>query len=267
MANVTGTVPPAEAGAESCSGTPGYRRDLATVLRLFRSFRTEQSDPVGFYSTLAEDSVAQLAHYTELSGRLVLDVGGGPGLFADAFGRVGARYLSVEYDLGELTGKRLALTPDQRGSGVAGDAQQLPVRTGAVDVCYSSNVLEHVARPELMLDEMVRVTAAGGLVFCSFTNWLSPHGGHETGPWHYLGGEYAARRYARQQGREPKNRFGSSLFAVSVARVLRLAGDRADAELVAAFPRYHPRWAQGIVRVPVLREFATWNLVTVLRKR
>jgi SAM-dependent methyltransferase len=244
-----------------------HRRDLAAVWRLFRAFRTEQTDPVGFYTVLAEDSVAQLAHYEPLAGRLVLDVGGGPGLYADAFARAGARYLSVDHDLGELVGARLDGTPSQCGSAVAGDAQRLPIGTGAVDVCYSSNVLEHVPRPESMVDEMVRVTRPGGLVFCSFTNWLSPHGGHETGPWHYLGGEYAARRYARRQGREPRNRFGSSLFDVSVARGLRMAAGRADAELVDAFPRYHPGWARGVVRIPVVREFATWNLVTVLRKR
>ena len=37
-------------------------------------------------------------------------------------------------------------------------------------------------------------------------------------------------------------------------------------ELLAAFPRYHPRWAWWVTRVPALREFAVSNLVLVLRK-
>ena len=37
--------------------------------------------------------------------------------------------------------------------------------------------------------------------------------------------------------------------------------------LVAAFPRYHPRWAWWMLRVPLLREFAVSNLVLVLRPR
>ena len=41
---------------------------------------------------------------------------------------------------------------------------------------------------------------------------------------------------------------------------------RHDVELVAAEPRYFPRWARGIVRVPVLRELLTWNLVLLLEK-
>jgi len=35
--------------------------------------------------------------------------------------------------------------------------------------------------------------------------------------------------------------------------------------LVAAFPRYHPRWAWGLTSVPLLREFLVSNLVLVLQ--
>ena len=114
------------------------------------------------------------------------------------------------------------------------------MRTAAVDVCYSSNVLEHVRSPWTMAAEMVRVTRPGGTIFLSFTPWLSPHGGHETGPWHYLGGHRARRRFVRENGHEPKNRFGESLFAVSVGAALRWARRCPDADLVAAYPAVPP---------------------------
>ena len=41
-------------------------------------------------------------------------------------------------------------------------------------------------------------------------------------------------------------------------------------ELIAgldAFPRYYPRWCRPLVRVPGLREVATWNLALVLERR
>jgi hypothetical protein len=37
--------------------------------------------------------------------------------------------------------------------------------------------------------------------------------------------------------------------------------------VVEVFPRYHPRWARWVVRVPGLREVAAWNVVIVLRVR
>jgi hypothetical protein len=127
--------------------------------------------------------------------------------------------------------------------------------------------LAAVCRPWAMTAEMVRVTKPGGTVFVSFTPWLSPWGGHETAPWHYLGGDRARRRYRRRHGREPKNRFGVSLFRVSVAGALRWARTCPDVDVVAAFPRYHPWWAAWVVAVPGLREVLCWNVVLVLRRR
>ena len=77
-----------------------------------------------------------------------------------------------------------------------------------------------------------------------------------------LGGERAARRYLRRHGREPKNRFGTSLFAVSASSGIAWARRVSEHDRVLGrFPRYHPRWAWWLVRVPGLREFAVSNLV------
>jgi SAM-dependent methyltransferase len=227
---------------------------------LFRAFLREQTDPDHFYRTLAGDSVAQLSRYVGLPGRTVLDVGGGPGYFADAFRGAGARYLGVDPDVGELSARGAPAAGMIRAGGGA-----LPVRSGAVDVCYSSNVLEHVPDPARLLSEMVRVTVPGGTVFVSFTPWWSPWGGHETAPWHYLGGDRARRRYLRRHGHEPKNRYGATLFGYSVAQALHWARSVPGAELVDAYPRYHPWWARWVVRVPAVREVASWNLAMVLR--
>jgi SAM-dependent methyltransferase len=235
---------------------------LGRSVRLFRAFLVEQSDPDHFYQTLADDSVRQLSLFTPLDGRIVLDVGGGPGYFSDAFRAAGARYLGVDPDVGELSARGAPGVGMIRASGT-----KLPVQSGSVDVCYSSNVLEHVADQAAMLDEMVRVTKPGGTVFVSFTPWFSPWGGHETAPWHYLGGRFARRRYRRRHGHEPKNRFGESLFAVTVGSALRWARNSESASLVRALPRYHPWWATWIVHIPGLREIASWNLVMVLEKR
>jgi len=183
---------------------------------LFGEFRYEQPDPARFYTALAEDSVAQLGSYVDLEGRLLLDVGGGPGYFRTAFERAGATYVALDADVGELSGLGKISTSTVIGSGM-----RLPFRDGSIDVCYSSNVLEHVADPWRMAEEMLRVTRSGGTVFISYTVWFGPHGGHETAPWHYLGGMRARRRYRRRHGHEPKNRFGESLFRVTVAAVPR----------------------------------------------
>jgi SAM-dependent methyltransferase len=235
---------------------------LRRSVQLLRAFRVEQSDPDHFYGLLAADSVRQVGEYARLDQAVVLDVGGGPGYFADAFRRAGATYFAVDTDLGELS---MRASP---GPGtVLGSGLSLPLRDASVDICYSSNVLEHVPAPEQMAEEMVRVTRPGGVVLLSFTTWLSPWGGHETAPWHYLGGEFAARRYERRHGHRPKNHYGTSLFPVSASRMLRWARRCSTVDVVDKLPRYHPRWGRWVVQVPGLRELAVWNLMLVLRRR
>lgn len=239
-----------------------WAADLRRSVALLRDFRVEQTDPERFYGALARDSVGQVAQYADLDGAVMLDVGGGPGYFRSAFSAAGATYFSLDADVGELAGRG-----EIADGTVVGSGMQLPFADDAFDLCYSSNVLEHVADPWRMADEMLRVTRPGGLVFLSYTVWFGPWGGHETSPWHYLGGHRARRRYQRRHGHQPKNVFGESLFAVTVAQGLRWARTQQVADVVAAVPRYHPAWATWVLRVPVVREVVTWNLALALRKR
>lgn len=240
------------------------RATLRRSWRLLSALRHEQAAPHVFYGALARDTAVLTgdlyAQHTgaKLSGTTILDVGGGPGYFADEFAAAGARYVPVEPDPGEMHAAGLRVHGAVRGSGMA-----LPFLDNTFDVCFSSNVAEHVPQPWQMAAEMLRVTRPGGLMILSYTVWHGPFGGHETGPWHYLGGEFAARRYRRKHGREPKNRYGRSLFRVGAGAGLRWAA-HSDATVLAAFPRYHPRWAWWLVRVPLLRELLVSNLVLVL---
>ena len=232
-------------------------------MRLLRSFSYEQFRPRVFYSSLARDTrlliddLSRDLSCSPVTGQSVLDVGGGPGYFAEAFSD--CFYVGLEPDVSEMSAAGLSGFGSVRGDGTA-----LPFADNSFDVVYSSNVAEHIPNWHAMGDEMLRVAKPGGLVVLSYTVWLGPFGGHETGLWqHYVGGDWARRRYAKKHGHEPKNRFGETLFAVSAREGLEWADG--TGRLLAAFPRYHPSWAWWVTRVPVLREFAVSNLVLVLR--
>jgi SAM-dependent methyltransferase len=246
------------------------RATLRRSVRLLSSFRHEHPAPARFYGPLAVDTAAMVGdlwqgiHSERPVGRSLLDVGGGPGYFAAAFADTGVRYIGVEPDPSEMHAAGPVLDRDKatfvRASGMA-----LPFADDSVDICLSSNVAEHVPRPWQLGGEMLRVTRPGGLVVLSYTVWLGPFGGHEMGLTHYLGGARAAARYARKHGHPAKNNYGSSLFAVSAADGLDWAAS--TGALIAAFPRYHPRWAWGLTAIPVVREFLVSNLVLVLQPR
>ena len=242
--------------------TEGTGRSLGRSLRLLRAFRTEQRDPDGFYDVVSADAVGFLARSVPLAGALTLDVGGGAGYLTRALRVAGARCVLVDADREELAWRGPPMT-----ASVVADGGALPVPSDAVDLVVCSNVLEHVPEPFDLVDEMARVLRPGGHLWLSFTNWYGPWGGHETSPWHYLGGERARRRYAAHSGRDPKNVFGESLFALHVGPTLRRLRTHPYLGVVDARPRYLPDLARGVVRIPILRELVTWNVEVLCEKR
>lgn len=250
------------APSPSIPGKGPWRDDWARSVRLFRSFLTEQSDPVGFYSLIAEDTVQLMSKHMELSGRTIADFGGGSGFYSAEFRKHGAHSFVVDASQQELQ-----LHGKQDPCAIQALAEKAPFADGSVDIAFSSNLLEHVRDLPAVSDQLARVVRPGGFVVLSYTAWLGPWGGHETSPWHYLGGHRAARRYERRHGQPPKNVYGESMFAASVVEGLRWARSRSDFELVESRPRYLPPVSRHLLRVPVLREFITWNLWQVLRRK
>jgi SAM-dependent methyltransferase len=248
------------AGGSMAGESP--KRSLSRSLRLVRAFRTEQQDPDRFYEAVSADAVALLGCRVALAGVLALDVGGGAGYLTRALRAAGARCVLVDPDLKELSWRGPPLS-----ACVLADGAALPVATEAVDLVVSSNVLEHVREPFVLVDEMARVLRPGGHLWLSFTSWYGPWGGHETSPWHYLGGDRARRRYAARVGHDPKNVFGESLFALHVGSTLRRLEANPHLRVVDARPRYLPELARSVVKVPVLRELATWNVEVLAEKR
>ncbi len=236
--------------------------NLRSSARLLSAFRYEQSDPDRFYRLLAEDTASLIASFAGAGGLLGVEVGSGPGDIAEALRGKGARMVLIDPDWDEMHCRQRSLQ-----SAVQADGRRLPVADSVFDFSCSSNVLEHVPDPISIVGEMARVTVPGGTVFVNFTTWLSPFGGHETSPWHYLGGHYAMKRYTRAHGVPPKNRYGENLFPVRVSRFLRELRTVSEIDVVAALPRYFPSWMRWVVRTPVLAELLAWNLTVVARKK
>lgn len=238
----------------------GLRRSI----QLIRLYLREQKAPDPFYNFLARDTFDRISDFASARqpDNSMLDVGGGPGFIADEARRRGYSCLVIEYAESELHLHGRA--PD---SAAVGDGQALPVRDCAVSFVHCSNVLEHVQRPESLLAEMVRVTRPGGIGYLSFTPWLSPWGGHETSPWHFLGGEKAALRYANRNGKQPKNRFGRNLFALRLSTVRQWFLDSDDVEILWDGPRYWPSSWRFLVRIPLVGEVLAWNYLVIFRVR
>jgi SAM-dependent methyltransferase len=231
---------------------------IATRVELFRLFRSEQLDPDTFYAKLADRTLARFD--LPLRGKIVLDLGSGPGHYTAALQRAGAHVIALDLDRADV--ERVV---GQGLNGVHGDAANLPFPDCSIDAVFSSNLLEHVPRTAPVFDEIERVLKPGGWAWVSWTNWYSPWGGHLITPFHYLGPKIGSRVHDAVKGPPERNQVFDGLWPAHVGPVLRDVSARRSLRLQSAAPRYYPsqRW---ILRVPGLRELVTWNCLLVLAK-
>jgi 2-polyprenyl-3-methyl-5-hydroxy-6-metoxy-1,4-benzoquinol methylase len=221
----------------------------------------KHKDDVGFYRIQAEDTVRWLEKVgVELdSGLTALDLGCGQGLIGGELMKRGCRV--------SLADENSWLLPEYADA----DFHEIDIekddlgRLGTYDLVISSNVLEHISDPRLLIDSIDGLLKPGGLYYLSWTNALSPWWGHEFAPLHYLGARRGARIFDRLSKRERKHTPFVDLFPYSITRILKTVRARPGLEVVAVVPRYYPEFSL-LMRIPILREFAAWNCVILVER-
>ena len=169
------------------------------------------------------DDLWQATHGEPAAGRTLLDVGGGPGYFADGFENAGFTYIGVEPDPREMH----AGPGDRRDGHLRPRIRAWRCRSPTpawTSACRRTSP-SMCREPWRLAGEMLRVTRPGGLAVLSYTVWLGPFGGHEMGLDATTSAAPAPRPATpASTAIRPKNDYGSSLFAVSAADGLDLGG-------------------------------------------
>ncbi len=231
---------------------------VATRWELFRLFRSEQLDPDTFYAKLADRTLSRFD--LPLRGKLVLDLGSGPGHYTAALERAGAHVVALDLDVDDI-----ARVVGRGLNGIHGDAANLPFPDGSIDAVFSSNLMEHVPDTKPVFDEIERVLKPGGWAWVSWTNWYSPWGGHLITPFHYLGPKWGSKLHDAIKGPPERNQVYAGLWPAHIGPVLRDVHQRRTLHLRSAVPRYYPA-LRLVLKVPGLRELVTWNCLLVLDK-
>jgi SAM-dependent methyltransferase len=228
------------------------------IHRLLLQYVRHRDDPA-FYELQAEDAVRWLARWGVSLGAGIsaLDLGCGHGIFGALLARRGcaitfadacnslmpslasSRFVQFDLDKDELAG------------------------LGRYDLVVCSNVYEHLARPRQFLQGIGRVLNPNGKLFLSWTNWLSPWGGHEFSPFHYLGPRRGHRLYDKLVKRPRKHTPYENLFPTYIGETMKRIRAVPQVRLLRAAPRYYPEFS-FLLRLPLLREFLTWNCVLLI---
>lgn len=222
----------------------------------------KHKDDAYFYQLQADDAV----RWIEAAGvqlgpaTRVLDLGCGHGVFGS---RLTLRGCSVtfaderNYLLPELAGapfRTINLDKDE----IAG--------LGEYDLVVCSNVFEHLAKPDRFLDSVHKILAPRGKLYLSWTNWLSPWGGHDWSPLHYLGPRNGQWLYDKLLKRSRNHTIYQNLFPTYISRTLSQIRQSPHLTILRAAPRYYTELA-WLIRVPVVREFLAWNCALLVGRK
>ena len=127
------------------------------------------------------------------NGKTVLDIGCGAAGKSLYYASRGANVIGVEIlEKYEAESKELAeeLGLSDKFRFVCADAAALPFEDGSIDTIIMNDAMEHVANPEAVIDECMRVLSRGGRLFVNFPPINHPFGAHLSDliyiPWVHL---------------------------------------------------------------------------------
>lgn len=228
--------------------------------QLLWRFAKHRDDPV-FYAMQAIDAIRWIrcSGVRLGEGVRVLDLGCGHGIFGGEL-----RKLGCEVVFADESNYLLPEYRDARFLSVNLDRDPLEA-LGKYDLVICSNVLEHLSQPRRFLASADRLLSPGGRFYLSWTNWLSPWGGHEFSPLHFMGPRLGPRLFDAL-GRKRFHRPGENLFVTHIGRTLGWLKSDGRLEVVAMAPRYYTELA-WLLNVPGIREFCAWNCGMLLRSR
>ena len=218
----------------------GLRRSL----ELFKGFRTQYEDPDGFYTMLADDTVELVGRVPPGRGPAVVDVGGGPGYFAQAFRRAGAKSVFVEpfWESDDVVGPAVGLR------GHRGWAQLALCRRRIRHQPFVQRDRARGATPRPSFDEMLtggapRRTDVPGLHQLVFA-FRRPRNVPLALP-----GRGAGRQALREKAAAtlPRTVLARACFASTSPTYSNGQKALKQADLIDAFPRYYPSWTKGVV--------------------
>lgn len=219
-------------------------------------------DDATFYLTQARDAIRWIEQNGVTLGAScrVLDLGCGHGIFG---GELAKRGCQVTF--GDTTNYILPQFASSRFVTINLDQDDISTLS-EYDLVLCSNVYEHLAKPAQFLDSVHKILSPQGRLYLSWTNWLSPWGGHEFSPFHYLGPRRGYLLYDKWIGRPRNHTPFVNLFPTYIGRTLKRIRSKPNLRILRVAPRYYTELS-FLMAIPLVREFLAWNCAVLIGRR
>lgn len=223
----------------------------------------KHGDDDAFYELQAKDAIRWMwengVHIEP--GTSALDLATGCGIFGNRLERLGCTVVFSDhhYSLREWMKGR-----DFRILAVGKDPLSM---LGQFDLVICSNLIEHLPNLDAFIEEIHSVLKPGGRMYLSWTNWLSPWGGHDFSPFHYLGTRLGPWVYDLIHGKGKRGHFPyAGLWPTHIGSTLRKIRRQSKLEIEAVAPRYYTEF-HWLMKIPIVREFLAWNCAVIIRRK
>lgn len=223
-------------------------------------------------------------------GKTVLDIGCGAGGKTVYYASKGVRKITGVEILGKYREEAEALAREygveDKFEFVCADASETPFDDGTFDTIIMNDAMEHVARPEKVLEECYRILKKGGRLYLNFPPYNHPYGAHLSDamgmPWVHvffsektLIGTYkelvkdlpdGKDRIEFRIGKRPDGtEYFSYINKMTIKRANKILKDsRFDIEYYSEEPLRS--FLKYPARLPGLKEFLVKMVVCILRK-
>src|ERR1051325_11383702 len=189
-----------------------------------------------FYFLQAQDAIEWIEHGgVKLDGETrALDLGCGHGIFGAELKKRGCQVTFADEDnslLPEISNAPfIKVNIDKEDIGKLGEFD--------LDIC--SNVLEHLTRPTEFLASAHKILTPQGKLYLSWTNRLSPWGGHESSPFHYFGAKSGHKLYDKLGKPKRIHTPFENLYPTYIGSIFKAVRQVSALRIVRAAPRYYP---------------------------
>ena len=231
------------------------------IIHKLISHHLQNSNNADFYLLQTEDAI----RWIEQSGMVfdkslaILDMGCGHGIFGAQLLKLGCQVTFADADnwlMPEIS------TASFRPIDI--DRDDITI-LGQYDLVVCSNVFEHLSQPDHFLVNVHKLLRANGKLYLSWTNWLSPWGGHEFSPFHYLGTHRGHLLYDKLVRRKRKHTPYENLFPTYIGKTLRMISQQPNLRILKLAPRYYTEFS-FLMHIPVVREFLAWNCALLIEE-
>jgi SAM-dependent methyltransferase len=235
--------------------------EIDMILPALIKHHLRHGDDAEFYRMQARDAIAWLKANGVVMGPQThaLDLGAGHGIFGEELLRESCRVTFADEQnllFPHLRDREFRLFNIDRESLEA---------VGRYDLVICSNVLEHLSKPERLLSTIQDCLTPKGYFYLSWTNWLSPWGGHEFSPFHFAGARLGPNLWERVTGKKRIHTPGVNLFPTSIGETLARLRHNQSVQIVRVAPRYYTEFA-WLSHLPIVREFLSWNCAMLIRR-